>query len=102
MSIIERAATTAGLDLDRDVPKKGSRRCRDWSKLIGIARKLESQETEKQDELQVQVNDSNKRVNELQSEVYRLETKLRNYRLAEEMTKIEIPELDRKTLLAIG
>ena len=46
MGLIEKAAEATGMEIFRDVPIKGQRRCKDWATLIGMARKLESAELE--------------------------------------------------------
>lgn len=100
MSIIERAATQAGIELDRDVPKPGSRRCRDWAKLIGTARKLEAQETQEREEMHGRIHELEKRNRELMEETFRLREKLRDFIVSQRMREIELPEADQKRLLA--
>lgn len=55
MGLIEKAAKATGMDIVRDVPIKGQRRCKDWATLIGMARKLESTENEEAREALIEV-----------------------------------------------
>ena len=55
MGLIEKAAKATGMDIVRDVPIKGQRRCKDWATLIGMARKLESAENEDAREALIEV-----------------------------------------------
>lgn len=84
MSIIDRAAQG---------------RCRDWAKLIGTARKLESEETREREALHAQLHDAERETRELQQRVFHLQREVQKYRLAERMRAIELPEADQRRLL---
>ena len=100
MSLIQRAVSEAGLELDRDVPVPGQRRVRDWSKLIGIARKLESQDAEALEVERARAAVLMEKNLALQSEVFAMREKLAHFTLQERMVELRIAADDQKRLLA--
>jgi len=99
MSIIDRAADAAEITLDRDVPVVGQRRCRDWSRLIGLARKLESQETQAEKEQHRRYEDVLEENRKLLARVHVLERELEQLRLCERMRHMELSRKDQQFLL---
>ena len=99
MGLIDKAAVEADITLERDVPVVGQRRCRDWAKLIGIARKLESTDSEAIESERNHSRESEREVLRLQRINYDLLTKLQRFELKERMEKMEIPVEDRQRLL---
>lgn len=98
-SLIHRAAEEASITLERDVPTVGSRRCRDWAKLIGIARKLEAAddtaiEAERRNTLKLATRNA-----ELEGINARLAIRLAELELGERMRQIEMDPKDTKFLL---
>ena len=106
MGLIENAAREAGMTIERDVPIVGQRRCKDWSKLIGIARKLESEEerittaeTRKIAQLSVENSQLSDEKAELNRKLYQVGVKLAEYELKERMNEANISDKDQKFLL---
>lgn len=83
MGLIDRAANAAEIELERDVPLPHQRRARDWARLIGLARKLES----KDDEVAAAAHERAERLadqnTQLQSALYAAEKKIANLEFRE-------------------
>jgi vacuolar-type H+-ATPase subunit I/STV1 len=99
MSIVDRAAESAGIELDRDVPPPGKRRVRDWSRVIGLMRKLESREREEKDAANKRYEELSERHTKLLAKYADLEREVEKARLKDRMSEIELPRKDQKFLL---
>jgi hypothetical protein len=99
MSLIDNAAMKAGLELDRDVPRRERRKTKDWALLIGVARKLEVQE---RNELEAERRRYSVLATEnarLTQEVFHLRERLLKYELAERMEEMAISPQHRQFLI---
>ena len=99
MSLIQRAVSEAGLELERDVPIPGQRRVRDWAKLIGMARKLESQDGEVLEIERTRAADLMEKNLRLQSEVFSLRERVSTFELRARMSDLHIEPSDQQALL---
>ena len=99
MSIVERTFEEAGVPFERDVPLPGHRRTRDWAKVIGTLRRLESQEHQQERESHLKIEDLSIEVAKLVKEVHRLGRENEQLKLKERMVRIRLPEEDQKILL---
>lgn len=100
MSIIERAADQAGITLERDVPVRGQRTCKDIAKLIGFARKVEANWQKDLERVRRDRDEMLEKYSKLLEQVHRLERENEQFRLKERMEQIEISRKDQKFLLA--
>ena len=99
MASIDRVAEKAGIDLFRDVPIEGKRRCRDWANLIGTARKLEAAEAKLEQERTAKITRLQDQVNSLQAELADANRELDFFRLTERVRELNLPEKNRHYLL---
>jgi len=104
MGIIDRALDDAKLDLQRNAPvdpKTGAprRRAKDWSTVIGLCRKLESQEAVIQDARSKRVEELAEKVSVLVTELARVERENEQLKLKEGFREIELPKKDQELLL---
>ena len=102
MTIVERAGKRAGIRFERDVPIAGSRRCRDWAKVIGTIRKLESEDGEVVELERQRNSDLSETVARLSLENAVLREELMRFRLKERMEEIDLPKQDQQRLLGNG
>lgn len=100
MSVIDRAVDKVGIELDRDVPVPGQRRVRDWAKLIGMARKLESQDSEALEAERSRAASLMEKNLALQSEVFALREQVKDHTLRVRMQEIKLDREDQQILLA--
>jgi len=103
-SIIDRALRDAKLDLERNAPvdrdtRVPRRRAKDWSTVIGLCRKLESNEQIERDAQSKRVEESFEKVSILVMEVARLERENEQLKLREGFREIELPKKDQELLL---
>jgi len=99
MSIIDRAAESTGMTLHRDVPIPGQRRGKDWATLIGMARKLESQEAELEKAQHHKIEELAAKNVELTMKIASLQRENDNFKIRERMRQMELSEKDQKFLL---
>jgi len=102
MSIIDRAAERAQIQLFRDVPIAGQRRGRDWAKLIGTARKLESEEWEAEKQMRNRIEGLSVKNVELLEKVDSLQRENYLLKLRDRMKQIDLSEQDQNRLLGEG
>ena len=96
---IDMAAKKAGIRLERDVPVLGQRRARDWSTLIGMARKLESEEAARDRERTDRIERMAQEIRDLTRENVRLSAELAKMQLKERARQIELAPKDTHFLL---
>src|SRR5262245_61785687 len=96
---IDMAAKKCGIDLERDAPKPGQRRVRDWALLIGTARKLEAQEAHEVRESHRKIQDLSTQVVELTLENASLKEEIFRMRLQQRARDIEMSKEDSRYLL---
>lgn len=100
MAFIDRAIDANGMTVEDDVPVAGQRRLKYWRRLVGTARKLESDEAEiqlRETRLTRKLQDENLK---LQKQNFDLQKRIVEYELKERCSKINLPDDDLKFLLS--
>lgn len=96
---IDLAAKKAGIELQRDVPRKDQRTMKHIALLIGTCRKLEAHIAEEDRESHKKIEELSTRLVDLTEENAALQRELAALRLGAAMRRMELPEKDAVLLL---